>query len=167
MLFNQTMKTLLIMRHAKSSWSHDLPDYDRPLNGRGKTDAPRMGQHLKSQGLTPDIILSSSAKRARKTAKAVQLESGCEEAVVLLEDLYLADPDAYITALNDVADAVDIAMVVGHNPGIAELLHVFTEEFDPYPTATVAEVQFQIESWAALTEDTPGILKNIWKPRFL
>ncbi len=155
------------MRHAKSSWSHDLSDYDRPLNGRGKTDAPRMGQHLKSQSLTPDLIISSSAKRAHKTAKAVHQESGCDAPLVLSEDLYLADPDAYIEALSNVDNDVQIAMVIGHNPGIAELLHVFTEEFDPYPTATIAEVQLPIDSWAEISEDVQGLLKNIWKPRFL
>ena len=71
------MKTLLILRHAKSSWNYtDLSDYDRPLNARGKQDAPRMGEHLREQGLIPDRILTSSAKRAKKTAIRVAKACG-------------------------------------------------------------------------------------------
>ena len=68
------MKTLLILRHAKSSWNNlDLPDYDRPLNKRGKRDAPRMGDFLRHQDLVPDLVISSTAKRAKKTAKLFDL----------------------------------------------------------------------------------------------
>jgi len=96
------MKTLLILRHAKSSWSHPgLSDHDRPLNKRGKRDAPRMGQLLREEGLLPDLIISSSAKRAKTTAERVSNESGyvghnpsMEELVEILTGEYQRFPTA-------------------------------------------------------------------------
>ncbi|MFB3041695.1 MAG: histidine phosphatase family protein, partial [Candidatus Poribacteria bacterium] len=83
------MKTLLILRHAKSSWEHpELTDHDRPLNKRGKRDAPRMGKLLRVQGLVPDLIMSSTAKRARSTAKTVARKSGYKEKVELTPAFY-------------------------------------------------------------------------------
>ena len=90
------MKTLLILRHAKSDWeTPDVADHDRPLNGRGKRDAPRMGRLLRDENLVPDLIISSTAKRARKTAKLVAEASGYEGEIRLAETLYLAGPEAY------------------------------------------------------------------------
>ncbi len=155
------------MRHAKSSWSHDLTDYERPLNGRGKQNAPMMGEHLKAQGRTPDLVLCSSAKRARQTAKAVHAASGCETELIQVEDFYLAEPDVYIEALSERNSAADVILVVGHNPGVAELLEILTGDFDAYPTGTIAEIELPIANWAALSDETAGTLKNLWKPRFL
>src|SRR5215510_9473869 len=85
------MKTLLLLRHAKSSWKDsDLDDHDRPLNQRGKRDAPRMGQLLKDEQLVPEFILCSSAKRCRKTAEHVIHESGYRGETRITGDLYEA-----------------------------------------------------------------------------
>ena len=85
------MKTLLILRHAKSSWNNlDLPDYDRPLNKRGKRDAPRMGDFLRHQDLVPDLIISSTAKRAKKTAKLFAKAVGYKEKISLETSFYHA-----------------------------------------------------------------------------
>ena len=85
------MKTLLLMRHAKSSWDDpDVADHDRPLNKRGKKDAPRMGQWLAEQGLTPEVIVTSTAKRARKTAELVAESCGCQREPIVLPELYHA-----------------------------------------------------------------------------
>ncbi|MGB7661527.1 MAG: histidine phosphatase family protein [Nitrososphaeraceae archaeon] len=91
------MKTLLIMRHAKSSWKEqDLPDYDRPLNKRGKNDAPRMGKLLKDEDLVPDLIMSSTAVRAKKTAELVAKTRKYKGKIVLDRSLYGAEPAAYL-----------------------------------------------------------------------
>ena len=91
------MKTVLILRHAKSSWSNpSLADIDRPLNKRGKNDAPRMGTLIKEQDIVPDLILSSPALRARKTAEAVSEYSGFEGQIDFVPDFYPGDPYTFI-----------------------------------------------------------------------
>src|ERR671934_2596347 len=94
------MKSLLILRHAKSSWKHpELSDHDRPLNKRGKRDAPKIGHLLKEKDLVPDLIISSTAVRAEKTAKLVAKASKYKGNVTLTDSLYAAGPDAYIDVL--------------------------------------------------------------------
>ena len=128
------MKTLLIMRHAKSSWKQPgVADHDRPLNKRGKQDAPRIGQWIKSQKLTPDLILTSTAKRARKTAEKVAENCGYAGQVEQHGDLYLADPDTYLHVLGQVADENHTVMVVGHNPGLEHLVETLTDAFETLP----------------------------------
>ena len=117
------MKTLLILRHAKSSWKDEqVGDHDRPLNKRGKCEAPRVGEHLQQANLQPELIISSTAKRARKTASKVAQQCGYQGVIELQGTLYLAPPDAYVETLRNVDDSVNRVMVVGHNPGLEQLL---------------------------------------------
>lgn len=162
------MKTLLILRHAKSSWEDaSLPDHDRPLSKRGKRDAPRMGRLLKEEGLRPDLILSSTAKRARRTAEAVAEECGYEDEVRLNRDLYAAGPEEILHVLKGLAEDPERVMVVGHNPGLEELVSGLTGEEERMPTAALAQVRLVIEAWNELDEDTHGALVNVWRPREL
>ena len=113
------MKTLLILRHAKSSWKDpDLPDHDRPLNKRGKHDAPRMGKLLKDEDLIPDLILSSTAIRAKKTAELVARACKYKGKIVLNHSLYGAEPTAYLKILEGLSDKHIAALVVGHSPSV-------------------------------------------------
>ena len=99
------MKTVLILRHAKSSWNDPLlSDHDRPLNKRGKRDAPYIGEFLKRRQLVPDLILSSTAKRARKTAQAVAKASGSDGTVEIITSFYHSEPNTYISQLADLPD---------------------------------------------------------------
>ena len=117
------MKTLLILRHAKSSWKHaELPDFDRPLNKRGKRDAPRMGELLRQADLLPDLVLSSSAQRARQTTQAVVDSSGYGGEVRWMDSLYAAPPESYLEALRALDDSLQRVMLVGHNPSISDFL---------------------------------------------
>ena len=117
------MKTLLILRHAKSSWKNNaLSDHDRPLNPRGQRDAPNVGKRLRNEDLIPDAILSSTAKRACQTAEAVAQESGCAGELQLSGELYGGGPEAYLEAIRNLPSAVDCALVVGHNPDLEELV---------------------------------------------
>ena len=162
------MKTLLILRHAKSSWGNpDLPDHDRPLNDRGKRDAPRIGQLIRDQKIVPQLILSSTAKRAHKTAEKVAEMSGFSGDVVQVGDLYLATPETYIEVLNTFGGDFDPIMVVGHNPGIESLLTMLTGADEAVPTAALAHVSVDIENWAELARTTSGTLVNFWRPRDL
>jgi broad specificity phosphatase PhoE len=98
------MKELLVLRHAKSSWKHpELDDHDRPLNQRGLTDAPRMGQVILSEGMTPERIIASTAERAQATAHLVGKACGCAAEPLLTSRLYLAGPDEYLDLLSELA----------------------------------------------------------------
>ncbi|MCC7357915.1 MAG: histidine phosphatase family protein [Anaerolineales bacterium] len=159
-------KTLLIMRHAKSSWKDDaLDDHARPLNKRGRRDAPVMGARLREQGLTPDAILSSTALRARETAEAVAEASGFAGEVSYHAGFYDDAPEAYLAALARLPEAVQVALLVAHNPGCEELLAELTGEEEVFATAAIAQVTLHLARWAELSLSTEGGLKNMWRPR--
>jgi phosphohistidine phosphatase len=143
------MKTLLILRHAKSSWKFpDLSDHDRPLNRRGKRDAPRMGKTLKERGLVPDLVISSTATRAKDTASAVAKHSGYKGKRIRFESLYAAEPGAYLAVLRELTDNYQRVLIVGHNPGVEELIELPTGEIHIVPTCTLAQIEFDIEKWS-------------------
>lgn len=160
------MKTLLILRHAKSSWKHNqLSDHDRPLNPRGQRDAPKIGKWLRNEGLIPDAILSSSAERAHQTAETVSEECGCQGELQLSRDLYEGGPEAYLEAIRNLPSLVECALVVGHNPDLEELVEMLTGESVRLPTAALAQLQLDIEGWQDLNEEEQGKLVNLWTPR--
>jgi len=162
------MKSLLILRHTKTSWKHpELTDHDRPLNKRGKRDAPRMGEILRSEHLMPEAITSSTAARARATAEAVAKASGYKGKIALNRSLYAAGPEAYLKVLHELSDHYKRVLVVGHNPGLEELLEMFTDETQLMPTCTLAHVKFSIDSWIELDYKTKGQLAGIWQSRDL
>lgn len=144
------MKTVVLMRHAKSSWSNrDISDYDRPLNERGITDAPIMGKRLLEHHIRTDLIVCSSAKRTLKTARAVAKELGYNKAKILDEErLYGASYNMIIERLRQLPDAVDTVIYVGHNPGITNAVNVLgNASIDNMPTAAIACYQFDINTW--------------------
>lgn len=162
------MKLLSILRHAKSSWGDSsLDDHDRPLNKRGLRDAPRMGALIREQGLVPETVLSSTARRARDTALAVAAAAGFPDEVRFSRSLYGADPDAWLEALGELPDTVGHALVVGHNPGLEELVNLLVGESHVMPTAALAVVELPIESWRAVDPPPRGSLRALWRPREL
>jgi phosphohistidine phosphatase len=162
------MKVLLILRHAKSSWANpSLADFDRPLKKRGKRNAPRMGLLIRQQDLIPDLILSSPARRARKTAQAVAEECGFEGEMQLIPDFYPGDPLTHIETLAESPDQFQVVMIVGHNPGLEELIYVLTGESARMPTAALAQVSLPIEKWQALYDEPIGSLVNLWRVKDL
>jgi len=142
-----------------------LADHDRPLKKRGKRDAPRMGTLLREEGLVPDLIISSTAKRALETAVLVADASGYEGDIDVRREFYPGYPDAYIDALRETADENRIMMVVGHNPGLEELLELLTEAGEFLPTAALAQVALPLQSWCELNYETSGEMVNLWRPR--
>ncbi|MCP4415331.1 MAG: hypothetical protein GY805_01830 [Chloroflexi bacterium] len=162
------MKTLLILRHAKSDWSNSqLSDHERPLNGRGKYDAPRMGAWLKQQGMVPELIITSTAERALTTSELTALGCDFEGELRLTKDFYLAGPPTYIDTLNQLPDSYERVMVVGHNPGMEELVSLLTDKDQRMTTANVAVVELAIASWGELTLFSDGRLKHHWRPKDL
>jgi len=147
------MKTLLILRHAKSSWKHpELSDHDRPLNKRGKHDAPLMGRQMREKRLVPDLIISSTAVRAKDTAVAIAEAVKYKREIVFLTSLYAATPGAYIKAINHTAEDDDhsTVLVVGHNPGLEELIEVLTGEMCELTTCALAIIELITEKWSTL-----------------
>jgi len=160
------MKTLLLLRHAKSSWADaGRPDHDRKLSRRGKRDAPRMGRLLRSEQLVPDLILSSTARRARKTAAKVARACRCRRDVVESDDLYLATPQDHLAVLRQLKGNSKRVLVVGHNPGLEELLTQLTGVEEHLPTAALAVIELQITRWSGLTKRIRGKLARIYLPR--
>lgn len=162
------MKTLLILRHAKSDWSEPaLTDHERPLNKRGRRDAPRMGRLLQEVGLAPDLIVSSTAKRACETVENLIEAADFQGDVQFTDTLYLARPDEYAAVLKRLPDAVDSVMVVGHNPGLEHLLAALTGIEDALPTAALVHMELNIPEWRQFDLQSPGTLINRWTPREL
>jgi phosphohistidine phosphatase len=162
------MKTLLILRHAKSDWGEgNLPDHDRPLNKRGKADAPRMGALIREQGIVPDLILSSTARRAHHTAELVAEACGYEGEVLTSREMYLAHAEGYLEAIRAVADNEATVMIVGHNPGMEDLVSALTRESVTMTTGNLARIALPIEKWRELREGTSGKLVNLWRPKEL
>lgn len=166
------MKTLLLMRHAKSSWKDKtLPDIARPLNKRGRRDAPLMGQLLVDQELIPQRIISSSAVRSRQTAEAVleviKQASGYEPQVDYQDRLYMAETPEFYDVLRELPDDLERVMLIGHNPGLETLLQLLSDRIESLPTAVVAHVILPIKQWSELNFDTTGDLVDIWRPKEL
>jgi phosphohistidine phosphatase len=160
------VKLLSILRHAKSSWKDSsLDDHDRPLNKRGLRDAPRMGELIREQGLVPEAIVSSTARRARETALAVASSAGFPHEVRFTRNLYGASPEDSLAVLAEVPDTVGHAMIVGHNPTQEELLSLLVGESHAMPTAALAVVELPIESWRDLDPVPRGVLRAHWIPR--
>lgn len=160
------MKTLLLLRHAKSSWKQsDQPDHERPLNKRGKKEAPKVGKYLRENDLVPDLILSSTARRAHDTAQAVAEKSGFDGQIDLYQDLYLSDTDCYLDILRRLPDEARRVLLVGHNPDLEELLTLLTDVNQPLVTAALAQIDLPITSWQELNEATDGRLQLVWSPR--
>lgn len=163
-----SMKTLLLLRHAKSSWKDsNLDDHDRPLNKRGKREAPRMGQLLLEEDLLPDFILSSSAKRAWRTAECVAIHSGFRGETRVTSDLYHAPAQRIRQVIRETPDSVDRLLVIGHNPGLEEFLEPLAGVYSPLSTGALALLHLDIDYWHDLADDTRGKLVKIWQPREL
>lgn len=149
------MKTLYIIRHAKSSWSFELPDLDRPVGTRGRRDAPRIGKYLSQNEPTPDLMLSSPASRGLYTALLIGDEWGYpEDEIVITERLYHTAPSEVLQLVREQSDELDSIAIFGHNPGFTELVNELGTEFlDNLPTAGVYTFQFKTNHWNEISSD--------------
>ena len=162
------MKTVLLMRHAKSSWKdHKLPDMERPLNKRGKKDAPHMGSLLKDKELVPQKILSSPAVRAKMTAESVVEKSGFKGKIKYLDGFYLAEPSVYADALKNLPDDVERVMLIGHNPGMEGLVQILSGQVESLPTGAIAYLVIPVKHWSEIDGSTRGEIIQLWRPHEL
>jgi phosphohistidine phosphatase len=160
------MKTLLLLRHAKSSWDDEtLPDHERPLNGRGKRAAPLMGKLILKLKLVPEQILSSTAVRARTTAAIVARNSGFKGAIELHRELYDAGVEDIVHVVSEVYHDDSRVLVVGHNPGLEQLLFALTRTDEHLPTAGLAQIDLPLKTWRGLSASSRGTLVHLWRPR--
>ncbi|MCA9537827.1 MAG: histidine phosphatase family protein [Myxococcales bacterium] len=145
------MKTLLIMRHGKSSWSDPgLSDDERPLKQRGRDAAERIGHEAKARGLVPDRIVSSKAKRARQTARLFAEASGFDGSIEKTGRLYFTGLKKHLKVINEQPDTVERLMIVGHDPDLEDLVHALLGEHIALPTGTLVALAWPGEHWADL-----------------
>lgn len=161
------MKTLFLMRHAKSSWDdQSLRDFERPLNERGLKAAPLVGDFMRRKKIRPDLVLSSPAERARQTAALVIEAAGIVAALRFDERIYEASAQQLLNVISQIEASVSTALLIGHNPGFEELLSLLTGEAHRMPTAALAHISLDIEKWSNAREHC-GQLAWLVKPKEL
>jgi len=161
-------RQLLILRHAKSSWADEhADDWERPLNERGERDAPRVGALLRQLSLLPDLIVTSDAVRAERTARAVAGGAEYLGKIVLSPELYHANPDAIIDVVRAFPDTAPSVMIVGHNPGLQDLVEQLTGQSVELPTATLVHLELPVKHWRDVTLSPEATLIDVWRPRDL
>lgn len=144
------MKTLLLIRHAKSSWDDpSLNDFDRPLNEKGKKDAHFMARRLTDKKIKIDAFVSSPARRAKKTAEFFSKEfGGKEDKIILRSELYAAPPQAFEDVVSKLPNSLDHVALFSHNPGITEFANTLTDtRIDDMPTCSIFAVRIATEKW--------------------
>ena len=146
------MKTLFIIRHAKSSWdASNIDDFERPLNDRGKRDAPRMGKRLKEKDIQPTLLLSSPAKRALSTAKGIaKVLKYPKDDIKTDRRLYHADEETMLTVVRELKEKQDVVMIFSHNPGLTEFVNSLMDgelDIDNVPTCGVVAFKLDLDTW--------------------
>ena len=150
------MKTLYLVRHAKSSWKHpELNDFERPLNKRGRKDAPAMGQFLRRKEITPDIIISSPAVRALLTTEIISESLSYPlNLIVYSDDIYEGSLSSLFKILSGIKNKFNRTIMVGHNPGMTDLANALTNtRIDNIPTCGVFCAKLDISSWEEISEN--------------
>ncbi len=154
------MKNLYLIRHAKSSWENpSLTDFNRPLNERGKRDAPFMGKILSGKNILPDIVYSSSAKRALKTAKIICEKINFPVEKIKMEDtIYEASVTNLLKIVQSTEESNNSVMLFGHNPGLTSLQNkVCEKEIDNIPTCGIVCIEFDC-LWEAINDNTGELI---------
>ena len=158
----QTERTLVLIRHAKSSWNNPLlSDYNRPLNERGHRDAPEMGRRLAARDVKPDLIIASTARRAAETAKAIAAGVGyAESAIQWVDELYHCVPAVFKEVLATVAETHKCVFMVAHNPGTSAFAHNLVENLPAgeVPTCAAIGIGFKGANWKALKKEAATLL---------
>jgi phosphohistidine phosphatase len=163
------MRILYVLRHAKSDWGTGEKDFDRPLNERGRKAAKAIGKELRKRKIEPDLVLASPALRAKQTLQRVQDGYGGSFRIAEDRRIYMADSDELLEVIRSAPDDAKRLMIVGHNPGLHELVAELSgarDEVDSFPTGALAEIEFGADSWRNLASSN-GKLKELLKPRDL
>lgn len=170
------MRRLILFRHAKSDWSDDQgADHDRGLNARGKRVAGPMGAWLVGRGFRPDLVLCSTAKRARLTWELAKTALTPAPRARFEENIYMASPDALLAQVRSTPAEIQTLMIVGHNPGLEQFVELLASKGDPearramsskFPTAAIAVIDFPFDDWSEVAPGA-GRLDRFVTPRLL
>lgn len=161
------MKTLFLLRHAKSSWKDStLQDFDRPLNGRGRKASEFVGAFIRKQKLTPDLILSSPAVRARETIEIVLKAAKLQVELRYDQRIYEADALRLLEVISQIDEHKSAVMIVGHNPALEELFEVLTGRPERINTGMLAKIDLATTKWSKTLEGK-GSLDWLVKPKEL
>lgn len=171
------MKTLTVLRHAKSSWDDAVArDFDRPLNARGQRAAVTVGRHLRSEGLTFDHVVASPAVRIVETVEQVETGYGSALAPAWDRRIYLASASTLLDVIHELPDGADSALLIGHNPGLEDLILMLVPDRvgdalrdsveEKFPTAALAVITFDTNDWTAVRSNM-GSLARFVRPRDL
>jgi phosphohistidine phosphatase len=155
------LKSILLIRHAKSSWSEpSLNDFDRTLNERGKNDAPMMAKRLVKKKIKIDAFITSPAKRAKKTAEIFSKEFGGKKGeIILADELYGAMEDAFYNVISNLKNKYDQVAIFSHNPGITDFANVLTDvKIDNMPTCSIFAIKIDSKDWS----DFKNATKEFW-----
>jgi phosphohistidine phosphatase len=160
------MKTLYMVRHAKSSWKYDLPDHQRPLKKRGRNDAELVSEKAKDEHKAPERIISSDANRAETTAMYFKKAFGIsDEDFILNHDLYDFSGHSVMEIIKSLDDSLKRVMIVGHNHAFTSIVNMLGDEYiDNLPTSGFVVIKFPVDSWS---EITTGETKTLLFPRHL
>jgi phosphohistidine phosphatase len=150
-----TPRTLLVLRHAKSDWPDGVPDHERPLARRGRREAPLVGRWLREHGPAPDLVVCSTAVRARQTWELVAAELPPPPEVRLDKRMYEASAAELLSVVVETPDRVSTLLVVGHNPGLEELAHLLTAGQGDQEALERMSVKFPTAALAVLAFDGP------------
>ncbi|NRD21445.1 histidine phosphatase family protein [Winogradskyella eckloniae] len=154
------MKSITFMRHGKSSWKHDVIDYERPLQSRGENDAKLVANELVRLGYETEKIFSSPAKRALSTCEiVVKTLNIAKEEISIIEDLYDFDGRNVIEFIKNVSDTLNNIMIFGHNHAFTSISNIFGDRFiDNLPTSGLITIKFNIDSWQDLKKGTTELI---------
>ncbi|MEG3181546.1 SixA phosphatase family protein [Sphingomonas sp. LT1P40] len=171
------MKTLTLLRHAKSSWDDPVArDFDRPLNGKGQRAAVTVGRYLRGEGLSFDHVSASPATRVVETIDRVETGYGSQLAPAWDKRIYLASASSLLDVIHELPDGADSALLIGHNPGLEDLVLTLIPDRagdalrdsieEKFPTAAVAVMTFDVADWGAIRANG-GTLVRFTRPRDL
>jgi len=158
------MKTLFLLRHAKAeNGAADLSDFDRALNDRGRRESQAAGEYIKQQNQQLDLVLSSPALRARETAALALASARLENETRFDQRIYEASWQVLLTVLSEVEEPASSLMLVGHNPGLEDLLRTLTGRAEQMKPCTIASINLNIDQWSSVRVNT-GTLDWLVKP---
>jgi phosphohistidine phosphatase len=158
------MKTLLLMRHAKSSWDNaETSDFERPLNEIGLKTAPFMGSIIYQNGLQPELIISSPAKRAKQTAVLIKAVAEISAKIEYRDELYGARPTAFLEVTSGIVNKYDSVLLIGHNPELENFINKLTGENQSMRTASIAVIKLNVGKWSEISVGC-GKLELVLRP---
>jgi phosphohistidine phosphatase len=161
------MRTIYLLRHAKSSWKNEeLADFERPLNGRGRKACEVLGRYIKTNQLEFDLVVCSTAVRTRETIDLVRQNAKLQTEVRYDERIYEATASRLLEVVSQLENDRKNVVLVGHNPGMAELLYLLTGEQESFPTACFAKLNLKVSKWSEALENRATV-EWIVRPREL